>query len=48
MSIKREKNNLTFPIDSVIVVEFMICSYQIRKRKSIWKKILQLAVYSKM
>ena len=37
-----------FLIDSTTVVEFMICLYQIRKRKLIWKKILRPAVYSKI
>ena len=37
-----------FLVDSTTVVEFMMCLHQIRKRKMLWKKILRLAVYSKM
>lgn len=37
-----------FLIDSTTVVEFMMCLHQIRKKKMLWKKILRLAVYSKM
>ena len=37
-----------FLIDSTTIVEFMMCLHQIRKRKMLWKKILRLAVCSKI
>ena len=45
---KFNKLNSNKNIDSTIVIEFMIYSYQYRKRKMLWRKILRLAVYSKM